>query len=96
MRMIHYLIGGTTAVFSSLVAAAESMGQTQTVFRYTGVSGIWMLANISYAGMRAQSNPHRGWRITSFIFGSPGTLVSDLAVKEGSERVYGFDLPRKS
>lgn len=51
-----------------------------------------MLANISYAGMLAQNNPDRVWRIISFIFGLPGTVVSALAVKEGSMRAYGIDL----
>ncbi len=63
---------------------------------YTGgASALWILANISYAGMRAQGNPHRGWRILSFIFGFPGTLVSFLAVEEDGERAYGIDLPRR-
>ena len=57
---------------------------------------MWILANISYAGMRAQAHPSRGWRILSFIFGLPGTLVSLLAVDEGSERAYGVRLPRSA
>ena len=59
-----------------------------------GVSGLWILANFCYAGMRAQGNPSSGWRIVSFIFGFPGTLLSMFVVEEGSERVYGVDLPR--
>lgn len=59
---------------------------------HTGISGIWMLANISYAGMLAQNNPDRGWRIIAFLFGLPGTLVTALTVKEGSMRAYGIDL----
>ena len=61
----------------------------------TGVSGLWMLANICYAGMKAQANPHFGWRILSFVFGFPGTLLSLIVVSEGSERAYGVDLPRR-
>ncbi|MBL7649947.1 MAG: hypothetical protein JNK74_27545 [Candidatus Hydrogenedentes bacterium] len=61
----------------------------------TGASGIWILANISYAGMRAQASRSKGWRIVAFIFGFPGTLVTWLAVDEGSERAYGIDLPRR-
>ncbi|MDQ7774140.1 MAG: hypothetical protein RDU13_11550 [Elusimicrobiales bacterium] len=57
-----------------------------------GVSGIWVLANISYAGMRAQNNPDVLWRILSFIFGLPGSIVSLLAVREGSMRAYGINL----
>jgi hypothetical protein len=61
----------------------------------TGVSGIWILANICYAGMRAQNNTSMGWRFVSFIFGLPGTIITYFAVKEGSERAYGIDIPRK-
>jgi len=60
----------------------------------TGFSGLWVLANISYAGMRAQGSSSKGWRIVAFIFGFPGTLVSLLAIDEGSERAYGIDLPK--
>jgi hypothetical protein len=58
-----------------------------------GVSAIWLLANICYAGMRAQGHPSRLWRVVSFLFGFPGTLVSWLVVKEGSNRAYGINLP---
>ena len=60
--------------------------------RNTGVSGLWVLANISYAGMRAQGHPSLGWRVLAFVFGFPGTLVSFLAVREGSGRAYGIRL----
>lgn len=61
----------------------------------TGVSAIWVLANISYAGMRAQNNPSKGWRVLSFIFGFPGTLLTYFAVPEGGERAYGVDIPKR-
>jgi hypothetical protein len=61
----------------------------------TGVSGLWVLANISYAGMRAQDSSSTGWRIIAFIFGFPGTLISLLAIDAGSERAYGIDIPKK-
>ena len=69
-------------------------GDNVTV-RVTGVSGLWVLSNISFAGMRAQNNPSTGWRILAFIFGFPGTLITFFAVKEGSERAYGIDIPRR-
>lgn len=75
------------------VALAQSSPQTQA--ENTGISGIWVLANISYAGMRAQNNSSEFWRILAFIFGLPGTIVTFFAVKEGSDRAYGVDLPRK-
>jgi hypothetical protein len=61
-----------------------------------GVSAIWVLSNFCYAGMRAQASASRGWRILSFIFGFPGTLLSYRVVQEGGERVYGVDLPRRT
>lgn len=61
----------------------------------TGVSGLWMLANISYAGMRAQDSSSTGWRIVAFIFGFPGTLISLMAIRAGSERAYGIDIPKR-
>jgi len=60
-----------------------------------GVSAVWVLANASYAGMRAQAHPSIAWRIVAFIFGFPGTLVSFLAIREGSETAYGVELPRR-
>lgn len=62
-----------------------------------GGSALWGFANLSYAGMRAQNDPNNnGWRTGAFIFGLPGTLVSLACVDEGSERVYGVDIPRKT
>ena len=73
-------------------AFAKDFGSTAS---NTGVSGIWVLANISYAGMRAQNNTSQGWRIIAFIFGFPGTLITFFAVSNGGERAYGVDLPKK-
>jgi hypothetical protein len=64
---------------------------TNTV--YSGITGISMLANMSYAGMRAQNNPDRTWRVLSFLFGLPWTIITLFAVKEGSMRAYGVELP---
>lgn len=61
----------------------------------TGISGLWVLANVSFAGMRAQNNRSVFWRTLAFIFGLPGTIVTFFAVAEGSDRAYGIDLPRK-
>jgi hypothetical protein len=58
-----------------------------------GISGLWVLCNVSYAGMRAQGSPSSGWRGLAFFFGLPGTLVSFFAVAEGSNRAYGVHLP---
>lgn len=40
-----------------LVPAAAHASDFASTSKNTGVSGIWVLANISYAGMRAQNNP---------------------------------------
>jgi hypothetical protein len=64
--------------------------------RDTGGYGLWILANISYAGMRAQNHQSTGWRISSFIFGFPGTFLSWLCVQEGSDRAYGVQIPRRT
>jgi hypothetical protein len=58
-------------------------------------SATWIFANLSYTGMRAQSTGSRFWRIVSFIFGFPGTLLTYWLVEEGSERAYGIDMPRR-
>ena len=62
--------------------AAETSKSAETI-RDTGGSGLWILANISYAGMRAQGNPHSGWRTLAFLLGMPGTILSLIFVEEG-------------
>jgi hypothetical protein len=77
------------------VALAQGMTSQEIQVTNTGISGLWVLANISYAGMRAQNNSSKFWLILAFIFGLPGTIVTFFAVKEGNDRAYGVDLPRK-
>lgn len=98
MRKIHFYRDLTVLVgclFCTCAALAQSDTTAQTQIQVTGASGLWVLANVSYAGMRAQNNPSVNWRILSFIVGFPGTIVSFFAVTEGSDRAYGIDLPRK-
>src|SRR5262245_486009 len=86
------------AASSVTMLAAEAVADAelpQSVQITIGVSGLWILANISYAGMRAQNNPSVGWRILAFLFGFPGTLLTYLAVSEGGERAYGIEIPKK-
>jgi hypothetical protein len=91
-RSISAWLAATAAWLTpSLVWAAEEGTQDRVV--KTGVSGVWVLCNISYAGMRAQNHPSRGWRIAAFIFGLPGTIVTYFAVREGAHRAYGVKLP---
>jgi hypothetical protein len=46
--------------------------------------------------MRAQARGNLFWKVLTFIFGFPGTLLTLLVITEGSERAYGIDMPRKS
>jgi len=54
----------------------------------------WVLANIAFAGMRAQNSASSA-RVVAFTAGLPVTLVTLVVVTEGSERAFGIDLPRK-
>jgi len=94
MAGLKRFVLGSIATFPP-TAAASTSGHTAPISVGTGVSAIWILANISYAGMRAQGSQSYGWRTVAFIFGFPGTLVSLLVVPAGGERAYGIDLPRR-
>ena len=97
MRIAGYLLICLPAAVSLATFGADGIPGpvVQQSLQDTGVSAIWILANISYAGMRAQNNPSAGWRILSFIFGLPGTLITYFAVAEGGERAYGVEIPKQ-
>jgi hypothetical protein len=95
MSVIHRVAAVAALAFPALARAAEQADSTQVYIGNVGVSGIWVLANFSYAGMRAQNSSSAVWRIVAFIFGLPGTLVTFFVVKEGSERAYGVDVVKK-
>jgi hypothetical protein len=99
MRQTHFLRDLTILLLGliscSSAALAQASESAQSQIQNTGISGLWVLANVSYAGMRAQDNPSVLWRTMAFIFGLPGTIVTFFAVAEGSGRAYGIDLPRK-
>jgi hypothetical protein len=84
----------STALWILMIPTAAS-AQSTTSVRDGGASAIWILSNLAYAGMRAQGSKNEGWRIISFIFGFPGTLLTLLVVKNGGERAYGVDLPKR-
>jgi hypothetical protein len=86
------LVARATALLAMFPAAA--MAEARESVRDSSGSAIWIFANLSYAGMRAQGSKNGVWRVISFIFGFPGTLVSMFFVDEGSERVYGVDMLR--
>ena len=53
-----------------------------------------VLANVSYAGMRAQNKPElESWRIVAFLWAFPYSIVTWLVVEPGSKRAYGIELP---
>jgi hypothetical protein len=98
MRQIHlrrYLAVFLLGVTYSSSAWAQTVTGTGSQIQNTGISGLWVLANVSFAGMRAQNNPHVLRRTLAFIFGLPGMIVTFFAVAEGSDHAYGIDLPRK-
>jgi hypothetical protein len=60
-----------------------------------GASAVWIFANLSFTGMRAQDRGGTFWKVVSFIFGFPATLLTLMVVQKGSERAYGIDMPRR-
>ena len=95
MNVLRRVLASMVAWAPIAALAEQSMPQTQTAVGGAGASGLWVLANICFAGMRAQNSPSTGWRMISFIFGFPGTFLTWLVVEEGSERAYGVDIPKK-
>jgi hypothetical protein len=82
------------ALFLILIPAeiyAAQIGLTQA--RHVGVSGLWVLANFSYAGMRAQHHPSAGWRVLAFIFGLPGTLLTFLSSRREVNALMAWMFP---
>jgi hypothetical protein len=88
-------VAWTAGLLSWLVPAIAWAGDSDSASEIgkRGITGLSVLANISYAGMRAQNHPSRGWRIAAFIFGFPGTLLSFFFVAEGGNRAYGISFP---
>jgi peptidoglycan/LPS O-acetylase OafA/YrhL len=87
------LLLGCISCTSAALAQASVTSQSQ--IQDTGISGLWILANISFAGMRAQNNRSVFWRTLAFVVGLPGTIVTFFVVPEGSDHAYGVDLPRR-
>jgi hypothetical protein len=99
MRQTHFRRDIAVLLFSLVSCTSAALAQASTAsqaqIRDTGISGLWVLANVSFAGMRAPNNPSALWRTLAFIFGLPGTIVTFFALDEGSERAYGINLPRR-
>ena len=65
----------------------------QTYIR-VGMGALSTLANISYAGMRAQNDPNNEFqRMLAFVVGLPHSVVTLACVSEGSNKAYGIHLP---
>jgi serine/threonine protein kinase len=84
-------IRAVPAFFQSVIRATAALAP---LWRGMLVA-IWVLANIAYAGMRAQDGGSSLTRAASFTAGLPGTLVTMAVVTEGGERAYGIALPRR-
>jgi hypothetical protein len=86
------------AVLAALILAMPSHAFAQSAESGAtgGVSALWIFSNLSFTGMRAQDRGTTFWKIVSFIFGLPGTLLTLIVVKTGSERAYGIDMPRRA
>ncbi len=98
VRYVVRLTCSLAALLTPLGAHAQNAVSetTSPALENTSVAAaLWILANISYAGMRAQSNPSARWRILSFLVGLPGTLLSFFVIGEGSGRAYGIDIPKR-
>lgn len=93
MNLARKLLAALAALSPFGVSAATTIQNAQEPVIRAGTSGLWILANISYAGMRAQDSRSSGWRIVAFIFGFPGTFVSFVAIREGGGRAFGIELP---
>jgi hypothetical protein len=61
-----------------------------------GINAVWVFANLSFTAMHAQAKGSTFWKVVTFIFGFPGTLLTLLVVNKGSERAYGIEMPRKA
>ena len=90
----HFFRLSTILTVFASIAAAQGMTSTSAGTQ-GGASAIWIFANLSFTGMRAQAKGNIFWKIITFIFGFPGTLLTLLAVTAGGERAYGIDMPRK-
>jgi len=95
MKILSRLVFLTVSCIPAWAIAAQAMHEAPRSAGNVGGSGLWVLANICFAGMRAQNSPSTGWRLVAFIFGFPGTLLTYFVVGEGSERAYGIDIPKK-
>ena len=68
--------------------------QRHHAFYLIGPLGV--AANVVYAGLRAQNKDDTHFiRKVAFVLGFPASLITFLAVDEGSCIAFGIDLPKK-
>jgi len=83
------------SMFYATIAESKTIDTSSYSGTEEGVSALWIFANLSFTGMRAQATGSTFWKVVTFIFGFPGTLLTLFVVTHGSERAYGIDMPRK-
>ncbi|MDT8067744.1 MAG: hypothetical protein ROO76_06205 [Terriglobia bacterium] len=59
-----------------------------------GISALWTFSNLSFTAMRAQDRGLLFWKVVTFIFGFPATLLTLIVFTPNGERPCGIDLPR--
>jgi len=91
----NYRLYRLALAFGAFCVPALAQGTSSPTGTESGASAVWIFANLSFTGMRAQATGTVFWKVVTFIFGFPGTLLSLLIVTRGSERAYGIDMPRK-
>ena len=66
MPLTHFRRDLTILLFGLISSTSAALAQAsitpQTRMQDTGVSGLWILANVSFVVMRAQNNPSVLWR----------------------------------
>jgi hypothetical protein len=58
-----------------------------------GIDAVWVFANLSFTGMRTQAKGSMFWKVVTFIFGFPGTLLTLLLVNKGSDGLMELTCP---
>ena len=92
--MHHRLKTFVMAWTPACALAAESVSTLHRIIGNGALTGAWIMANLCFAGMRAQNHPSTTWRVVAFACGLPFTLVTYFVVGEGSERAFGVEIPK--
>lgn len=97
MTTIMLMASSVSFLLSSALTSAEvkALSEPYEHYQLARVIAIFIvvLANVSFAGMRAQGSNSKGWKWLSFLVGLPLTIVSFVFVRPGSGMMYGIRLP---